>query len=72
MVKGVKKHKCVGHWFCVSLNGGTYEICRKCIKGICSDSKKECPYILHGIRWKVDPDEDKPKSSLGGKRSHGN
>lgn len=70
----MKKHKCAGHWFLVSLDGGTYEICRKCIKGICSDNGKECPYVLHGIRWKIDPDEDKSdrrKASLGGKRSHG-
>lgn len=67
----MRKHKCAGHWYCVSLNGGTYEICHKCIKGICSDNGKECPYILRGIRWKVDPDEDRGKSSLGGKRSYG-
>ena len=70
----MKKHKCAGHWFCVSLDGGTYEMCRKCKSSICSDSGKVCPYILHGIRWKVDPDEDKSdkgKARLGGKRSHG-
>ena len=79
IIKTIKKHKCIPHYMVFTVNGGNYEICRKCNPrtGVCSDSGQECPYMMRGVKWIPWPDSTelpdwmKDRASRGGKRSHG-